>query len=104
MSSTEVVYMSREHANTVFIVERKTKTVSRAPDGTPIVEPVGDDKVAEFRGGLCTTSDPAVIKFLDNHEGIWRADDPLANHRFNLGDENVAAIEAAVLARAAERN
>ncbi len=94
-----VVFLSRVHANTTFIVARKTKIAGRAADGVPIVEIAGNDKVAAFRNGTCHSSDPEVIAFLDGKDGVVRADDPFASLKLEHGEEEIAKIEEAVRAR-----
>ena len=92
----KVVFLSKEHANTTFIVQRKLNEVGRSLEGIPLVEHAKDDKKAVFRQGLCQTDDPVVIAFLEEKEGVWRGDDPLAGLKMQHGNAEVENIAEAV--------
>ena len=91
-----VVFLTKEHANTTFIIKRKTEVVGRSGEGVPITEIVGTDKTAVFHQGLCQTDDSVVIAWLEKREGVWRADDPLAGLKMEHGDAQIEEITEAV--------
>ncbi len=92
-----VVYLTRDQANTTFIVDRKLKEVkARSGDGIPLVALAREDRKAIFRNGICKTDDVVVIAFLDQRTDVWRADDRLANVRMQYGADEVSRIAAAM--------
>lgn len=94
----KVVFLSRESANTTFIVDRETRDRGRSAEGIPVTELTRDDRKAVFRAGICQTSDPKVIAFLDAREDCWRANDKLANLKMQYGGDQVSEIAEAVAA------
>ena len=86
--TTPVVFFSKEHANTTFLVRRNTVDYKgKLPFDEAPIRP--DDIVARFDGGMCTTYEPEVVEYLSNKKGIWRSNDTLGPMKMEYGEEVV---------------
>jgi hypothetical protein len=64
--------------------------LSQTRDPDAMLHP--DVKMAEFRDGVFSTSDPEIVEFLDKRTDVWRLDDPQSELRARFGPEEYARL------------
>jgi len=91
-----VVYRSNRHNLTVEVKGAASQVQDPAASVHPQV------KQARFRDGVYQTDDPEIVEALDARSDVWRADDPAADLKAELGVDGynrlrkrMAQVEAA---------